>query len=484
MGGANSGAFFRRVSRRIVLFDEVDAYPASAGDDGDPIELGIKRTEYYSNRKIVAVSTPLIENASRITELFLDGDQRRYHVPCTQCGHMDFLAFSQRKDNGGHKMTWPTGKPEEAYFVCSQNGCVMEHHDKFAMLERGEWIAEQPFEGHASFHIWAAYSMSPNATWGKIAKAFVKAKDAGAEKLRTFINTVLGETFAETGEAPDWERLYSRRENYAPGIIPDDSEVVAITCGIDVQKGYWVYEVVGWGMNKESWSLDFGMIYGETHNIDAWGPIEDLIETKYGGRPINLTAIDSGNWTQVVYSFCARYSIHQVVAVKGQQKQHRLVAPPSNVQIKPNGKQAKRGYKLWNVGVSIAKTELYGFLRLKLEEGQPPPSGYCHFPEYGKEFFLQLTAEHLVRVVKKGGYKVFEWAVIPGRENHGLDCRVYARAAASILGLDRVNGRPKKRKPNPSAKRERERPEVPAPGPRPARPKKRKRVGGWMAKRR
>ena len=65
--GANSPRGFRRVSRRIVLFDEVDGYPVGgAGTEGDQIKLGIRRTEYYWNRKIVAGSTPTLKDFSRI----------------------------------------------------------------------------------------------------------------------------------------------------------------------------------------------------------------------------------------------------------------------------------------------------------------------------------------------------------------------------------------------------------------------------------
>jgi phage terminase large subunit GpA-like protein len=51
--------------------------------------------------------------------------------------------------------------------------------------------------------------------------------------------------------------------------------------------------------------------------------------------------------------------------------------------------------------------------------------------------FKQLTAEQLVaRVVK--GYKRPEWQETRDR-NEALDCRVYARAAAAVFGLDRFN---------------------------------------------
>ena len=59
-----------------LVFDEVDAYSPSAGTDGDQIKLGIRRTEYYWDRKIIAGSTPLVAGASRITEMFEAGDQR------------------------------------------------------------------------------------------------------------------------------------------------------------------------------------------------------------------------------------------------------------------------------------------------------------------------------------------------------------------------------------------------------------------------
>ena len=153
--GANSGAGFRRISRRVVIFDEVDAYPPSAGSEGDQIKLGTKRSEAFWNRKIIAGSTPLLAGLSRIEEMYGQGDQRRYFVPCPQCGHMAPLVFS---GDDGHSMKWPSGKPKEAFFACQASGCVIEHKDKRSMVTAGEWRAAAPFTGHASFRIWSAYS--------------------------------------------------------------------------------------------------------------------------------------------------------------------------------------------------------------------------------------------------------------------------------------------------------------------------------------
>jgi len=451
--GANSGRGFRRVSRRVVGFDEVDGYPLSAGVEGDPIKLGIRRTEYYWNRKIIAGSTPLLAGLSRIERLFLAGDQRRYYVPCTQCGHMDYLVFQREAaedgEPAGHFMHWPKGHPEQAHFICRDCGGVIDHADKRRIIEAGEWRAHAPFAGHASFHIWAAYSYSPNATWGQLAAEFVEANAGGPDQLKTFVNTVLGETWQERGEAPEWERLYQRRESYAVGSCPKG--VLFLTAGVDVQKTRFVYEVVGWGRGKTSWSGDHGIIEGDTADVSDKGPwpaLSALLERRYRAHtgaelPILRLAIDSGFNTQTVYNWARQKPLTQVLAVKGVDSGNVLVSAPSTVDVSANGRKLKRGYRVWPVAVNIAKSELYGWLQLQpltdeqRAAGLREAPGFCHFPEHGEEYFRQLTAEQLVKRRARTGFVRLVWEPIPGRENHVLDCRVYARAAAAVIGLDR-----------------------------------------------
>jgi phage terminase large subunit GpA-like protein len=438
MVGANSGAGFRRVSRKVVIFDEVDGYPPSAGAEGDQIKLGTRRTEYYWDRKIIAGSTPLVSGRSRIEEMFEAGDRRRFYVPCPQCGHMDVLVFTP-KDDGGHFMKWPKGKPEEAFFVCYLNGCVIEHQDKREIVTRGEWRAAGESKGHASFHIWAAYSFSPNASWGQLAEEFVAANKSGPESLKTFVNTVLGETWKDRGDAPEWERLYQRRETYAIGTVP--AGVKFLTAGLDVQKDRVVWEVVGWGAGKESWSVDSGVIPMDTSNEVEWTRIDELLNRTWlttGGAPMTVLclAIDSGFNTQMVYNWARRHPMSRVVAIKGVSTARTIIGSPSPVDVTVRGKRMARGYKVWPIGVDIAKAELYGWLRMP--SGDPSPPGFCHFPEYGEDYFKQLTAEHLVSSVSKSGYTTHEWQLMAGRENHFLDCRIYARAAAALMGIDRM----------------------------------------------
>ncbi len=494
MVGANSGRGFRRVSRRVVIFDEVDGYPPSAGAEGDQIKLGERRTEYYWNRKIIAGSTPLVAGASRIEELFLAGDQRRYYVPCPHCGHMDYLRFSG--DVGvrqGHVMHFPDG-PASAHFVCGSPSCgkrIDEIH-KRAMIEAGEWRAEGEFNGHASFHLWAAYSLSPNATWAQLVEEFLEAK-SDPLKLKTFVNTVLGETCQDRGEAPEWERLYNRRETYRLRTVPEGP--IVLTAGVDVQKDRFYFEVVGWAPNKESWSIDAGEIHGDTALEATWRKLDDeLLARVYMGtdgaaHTIAMLAVDSGYNTQMAYAWARGNP--RAMTTKGIAGAARpLLGSPSKVDVTVAGRKISRGHKMWPVGVDTAKAELYGQLRLGIADDGTPPPGYCHFPEHPEWYFKQLTAEHQITTRNKRTRRPQrEWALLPNRENHILDCRVYARAAAVRLGLDRMAAtqRPKaKAAPVPSSPAVLPAPQaaVPPAGPRRDAFLDPSRTKGWFGRRR
>ena len=498
--GANSGTGFRRISRRVVIFDEVDAYPASAGSDGDPIELGTKRAEFFWNRKIIAGSTPLLAGSSRIQELFEQGDQRRYFVPCPQCGHMAPLVFRKiaKGEDGvrGHRMTWPPGEPKKAFFACEKNGCVIEHKDKRAMVERGEWRAAKPFEGHASFHLWAAYSFSPNATWGKIAEDFVKANAAGPEKLKTFVNTTLGEVWQEKGEAPEWRKLYDRRTPRPEKLPP---EVLLLTAGVDVQRDRLIYEVVGWGADRRSWGIEADEIYGNTALLvgGPWDELDKLLLKTWTAADGTLAAIrrlavDSGDQTQTVYAWARRYPLSRVIATKGAAAAKALIDRPTKVDVTIDGRKLARAYRVWPIGVNIAKSELYGWLQLDpptdeaRAQGAAFPPGFCHFFDdggYGEAFFKQLTAERLVEVrQRRSGVTRREWKVIAGRENHHLDTRVLARVAAAHAGLDRHAAAHGSRPP-PAPPATTTAPAPPPPRPRPveASPRRPSATGGnWL----
>ncbi|MFO1147784.1 MAG: phage terminase large subunit family protein [Alsobacter sp.] len=426
--GANSPGGFRRITARVVAFDEVDGYPPDgAGEEGDQIALGTKRTETFWNRKIILGSTPTVKGVSRIEKAFARSDQRRYFVPCPQCGHRQTIKWSslqwdQDEETGEHL-------PETVHMVCEASGCIIEEHHKPWMVDNGEWIptAVAQDASHAGFHIWAGYSLFPNASWPNLVAEWLRVyKDP--HLLRTFNNLVLGETWEDAGERVSEHDLLERLEDWGPHAPPG---VMKVVLGIDTQPDRLEIERLGVGVGEETWSLDFKTIYGDPQGKKLWEDLDAyraIPTITADGRKLSVAAvcIDSGGAnTQAVYAYCRERGRDRVWAIKG-------VPGPSKPIWPKKASRSNRGkINLFAVGVDSAKESIYARLRI-----QEPGPGYCHFPA-GRDvdYFKQLTAETVMTRFKKG-FAVREWVKKSNQRNEGLDCRVYAYAAFLSLGVN------------------------------------------------
>ncbi|MDX9859314.1 MAG: phage terminase large subunit family protein [Rhodospirillales bacterium] len=441
--GANAPSGLAMRPIRVLLCDEVDRYPASAGAEGDPVNLTRKRTVTFWNRKIVLVSTPTIKGVSRIDTAWEESDQRRYWVPCPECGEHQVLRWEQvrwDKDAAGNH------RPENAHYVCEHCGSIWNDVRRWSAVRQGEWRAEKPFAGIAGFHLNEIYS--PWVRLEHMARTFLSAKDHGDEAMKTFVNTSLGETWTETGEAPDWQRIYDRRETWPNGTVPMGA--LFLTAGADVQKDRIEIDVWAWGRGLESWLVDHIVIEGGPENAKAWAELDGLLGRTWkhaGGATMTLArfAIDTGYEAPAVYAWARRAGFAQVTPVKGTEGFNRAspVSGPTYVDATEGGKKVRRGARLWMVAGSTFKTETYRFLRLERptdEErasGVGFPAGTVHLPSWADaEWCKQFVAEQLVTVKTRRGFARLEWQKMRER-NEALDCRVYARAAAWILGADR-----------------------------------------------
>jgi phage terminase large subunit GpA-like protein len=439
---------------RYLFFSEVDRYPASAASggrkEGDPFLLALRRAQTFGGRrKIVAESTPGTE-PSRIEELYRQADEQyRNQVPCPHCGVFDELVPEKTAEPGrGHWMTWPAGSPELAHFVCSTCGKDIEEHHKAAMVRQGYWEAENAPRPAArrrrrkvGFRIWAAYGNS--ISWGEIAKEVENTK-GDPDKMRVVENTLRGRTWRLTGEAPDYMPLYDRREPYPYGQPPVG--VRLLTVGVDVQRDRLVYDLVGWGEGMESWAIEYGEFAGDTSSLSlpVWKELDKLLASTWrradGAQlQISLMGIDSGDNTQVVYDW-ARHR-DRVMATKGHGTRSAILSAPTRVTVTVGGRSIPDGVKLWIIGSSVAKRELYGRLKLKRNADGTYPAGYCHWPidpRYGEEYFRQLTAEQEIEVRNRLTRKLERrWVLKAGCQNHVLDARVIARAVAATAQIDR-----------------------------------------------
>jgi phage terminase large subunit GpA-like protein len=263
--------------------------------------------------------------------------------------------------------------------------------------------------------------------------------------LQVFVNTVLGETWTQMAEAPDWQRLYDRREDYRLGVVPLGG--LFLVAGCDVQRDRLEVQVTAYGRGRENWLVDYVVIDGDTSLPEVWNRLTDLLNRVYphqAGVELGIVkmAVDSGYATQQVYSWVRRQGPGRVLATKGYETGTAPIGQPTAVDVMVTGKRSKRGIKVWPVATGMLKSEFYGWLKLErptVESGQPFPPAYCHFPELQEEFFRQLTAEQLVPKVVKG-YRKLEWVKTRER-NEALDTFVLGRAAAAQFGMDRFTER-------------------------------------------
>jgi phage terminase large subunit GpA-like protein len=437
--GANSAAALRSMPARYIFMDEVDAYPGDLEEEGDPVTLAEARTRTFGRRrKVLLVSTPTIRNMSRIEREYEKTDKRRFFLPCPHCGEAQWLKFEN--------LRWTRGAPDDAHYVCEENGCVIEEHHKTRMLAEGFWraTAVSAEVTTVGYHLSSLYSPIGWQSWADIAAQW-EAAQGSDDAIKAFKNSVLGETWVETGDAPDWQTLLDRRESYKRGTVP--SRAVLLTAGVDVQRDRLEASVWAWGPGMESWLVDHRVIDGGALSADAWDELEDLLSEPFeredgsGSLSIKRMAIDTGYETQAVYAWVRKIGSPEVLAVKGKETFDRSqpVSGPTQVDVKEGKRRViKKGVKLWTVAVSTFKAETYRWLRLHRAEveGEPDPAGYIHFPEQiDGEYFRQFTAEQLVTTKNRRGFTRYEWHKLRER-NEALDCRVYARAAAAVLGLD------------------------------------------------
>ena len=436
LAGANSPASLASRPIRILLADEVDRYEASAGKEGDPVSLAIERTTTFWNRKIALVSTPTIKGASRIEAAYEESDQRRFFVPCPACGFEQHLQWKQVDWPGRRDGATPE-RPEEAHYVCegvdTETGEVCgarwSEADRLAAIQAGRWIATRPeVKGHAGFHL--NRIASPWQSLDVMARDFVLCRKF-PERLKTWINTRLAETWEERGERADGASLIGRREDYGADAIP--SGIGCITAGIDIQDDRFEIEWTGWGADDESWSLDYDVQYGDPNNPSFW---ERLDHALLRGFPhpsgidmrVEAACIDSGgHFTQQVYDFARPRTGRHVYAIKGMGGPGRAIWPPKGT------KNADKKITVFVLGVDQAKDLHYKRLAVK----EPGP-GYCHFPArdpYLEAHFKGLTAEKAILKTDRKGFTTKEWIKDHVR-NEPLDCRVYAIAARLSLGID------------------------------------------------
>jgi phage terminase large subunit GpA-like protein len=455
---AGSPKTARGRSAPVIHQDEVDGYEATA--EGDFCELLSQRNATFGDQRLeTRSSTPTIKGASRIETGFLEGDQRRYYVPCPDCGVGQYLKWENvhwtgRQSTGIHDAEKDIGAehhPDTAMYACEACGCLWDDGHRIAAIRNAEreghgWKAAKPFNGHASFH--APEMLSTFRRLRDIVRSYLDKLAVG--DLQSFVNVSLAETWEEKGDKADPNSLMQRREVYAAQV---PMRGVWLGAGIDAQIDRLEVQIVAFGVGEESWRIDYRVLWGDPLAPDVWNELEDVLSEEFTHESgvtmrIGGACLDTGgtnSYTQTAYDWLRGKSGRRVFGVKGIAGWGRpVVAQPERKQ---SGKNARK-VDLFLVGVDEAK--LIVMRRLNM---QAPGPGYIHFSEDAEaEYFQQLTAEKLVtRYIK--GFAKREWTKPDRARNEALDTFVYAYAALKIMqpNLKRLAERLPEQKPAQSA---------------------------------
>ena len=429
--GANSGAGLRSDPVPLVLFDEVDAYPDDVNGEGDPIEIGTRRTDQFPDFKVFKFSTPAKPKGdSRIEKDWERSDQRRFYVPCPYCGHLQPLWWTDPKTKE-HRLVWEVDADgqvvqDSVRYVCAKCKKGIQERHKQQMLDGGRWIAQHPGRPVVGFHINALYSPWKE-NWHTLAQEWVDAQ-GNREALKAFINLRLGETWEELGETQDKDSLKERLEPYGAE-VPDT--VACLTMAVDVQDDRLEAVVKGWAPGEESYLVAYEVFWGDpSTDPGVWEDVEELRTrtwTRADGVKMQVaaTVVDSGgHHTDAVYDYVLpRQNLRtRVFAIKGVEFNSKPV-------LAAEGTTKRAAVRLYTIATHQAKDRI--FSRLKIP--QPGP-GYMHMPEWTTEEYLaQLTGEKRIVVTnKRTKTKKTVW-VKTHRRNEALDLEVYNLGALFIL---------------------------------------------------
>lgn len=485
--GGKAAKNYRRLTVDAVIYDEFSGFDRDIEKEGSPGKLGDKRLEGAIFPKSLAGSTPKIKHNDNTEDREAEADLHLgWHVPCPNCDELHQLTWGGSDKPYGLK--WRNGDASSVVHVCPHCGGEMSQADYLRVWHAGVWIdtrsgvwldsgripgqQECTFRtresldwrvcplhadptthvaapGHVAMPIWTA--CAPQASWQTLVEEFIAADRLGNRGdfslLKTFVNTTLGETWEERGEAQDEHELQRRAEPFALRVVPIGALV--LTCGIDLQRDRWEIAVWGWGRDLESWTVDHQIIHGNPSSEDDWKQVLAFLQRRYPqawrdgcSLPIEATSIDSSDNTQAVYNFvrsCA--GTVRLHAIKGSSEEGKPIKGPASGQdVTWRGQVHRNGVKLWVFGVDSAKDLLHGQLEL-----QPPlpgqrRAGYVHTSsDLPREWYEQLTAEQRVLVRTPRG-ELHRWIKRRPR-NEVLDCRNYALHAAYMLDLHRLSGR-------------------------------------------
>lgn len=463
LASSQSGSELSSAPIEVAIGDELKDWPAytSMGRGADPVKyLSDRQKQFPYTKKLLLVSSPSLEDAPISKHLQSCEAVLFYWVPCPHCAEKfrfsfkgrysnDFNTIMGTSDAGGvrfGKERWPAGTEsmdsghpgywqhakKYAYYECPHcKGEITDRH-KPRMVKQGQWLdaEKEPLDGNVE-SVGAILSSiySLDLKFGDIAYEFLECK-GDLEKFMNFVTGWLALDWKQKVADVKTSDILSRKCDLPPRTVP--KQAVALTCGVDVQKHGFYFAVWAWSVQMESWLVEYGY-------LTAWEEVEKLIfETNYPvmeSEGVNMgiwrAAVDTGGgptdegWskTEEIYSWLRGNGRNVAWGVKGEAQKSTIKVRHSILDKMPgtSGRPIVGGLTIWLINVDLMKETL--MWRFSNEDDHPQA---LHLHSETKEDFAKHILAEEARITKKG---TREWVRV-SRDNHWLDCSVYAHAAA------------------------------------------------------
>lgn len=490
--GSKNADKLRQFSVKYIFADDWEAAPYSDKNEGTVRDLLEGRATSFGNMaKIFYISTPAVQQSSNIEPVYEMGDQRKWHWRCPHCA--TFISVEWRVQLGpnqfaGIQYTVIDGHldPKSVHYKCQKCSGKIYEKQKFDLNLSAKWIptATPTRPEYRSYYMNALIIPPGFTSWVDLVYQWLEANPVNGpvniDKLKTFINIRLGQTWEEKGETPRVHQLMQNTGQYRPGIIPDTTSksagngtVVLLTLAVDLN-GIMAegnedvrvdWEIVAHCFSGVTYSIDHGSIgtfkrardktkYERDHDgerdtwtyrhgvpFSVWPTLEKIMNTPLvyesgKEKKIMLTLIDTGNFTHNANIFINAYTGGFCFGIKGQVEQnHRSVNKDT-----PVVRKSREQNKLYILEVNLIKDKVAANIKLtKGSNGYQPP-GFMNFPEPrdGKytmnSFFVQYEGEKRIPIHQGEQVIGYKWDKKNNQaQNHYWDVRIYNEAGKYVF---------------------------------------------------
>lgn len=487
----------RQYSAKIILADEFDDAPRNNVTEGSIRSLLEGRTvSFGDSKKLCYISSPTTKGISNIEEVYEMGDKRKWNWECPHCKTYIPILWRVERENGSFGgIKWELDENNEliedsVHYECQNCTGKIEYRQKTQLNLTGKWIpTSKPIRPqYRSYSFNALCIPAGFDNWVTIVYQWLKAcpknQPVDIGLLKSFTNTRLGELWEDRGISPRSNELMNNIGEYEIGKIPDitceadgNGKIALITLACDLggimdivnnnEDVRLDWEILAHTSNGQTYSINHGSIgtfkrskwrnnddknkdsdrerftYIDGVSNSVWPIFKKIIYDSIEGESgiyydIDVTVIDTGNFTKLANNFISSIKDRKVFGVKGRADESYMKIDKNTPLI--NHSKTDRGTN-YIVEVELIKDKLANDMALICGTDGTQPNGFMNFPQpyegkYNlKNYFSHYESEHRVPLIKNDVEIGFKWKK-KRENNHFWDCRVYGMAAREIFIAD------------------------------------------------